>query len=46
MVCPFDAAAIVANDDNRANSAKVIQCYGQPEKMTKIEITHPITAHQ
>jgi AraC-like DNA-binding protein len=27
---------IVRNDDNRANSAKVIQCYGQPEKLAKM----------
>ena len=46
MVCPFDAAAIVANDDNRANSAKVLQCHGQPEKMVKIEIVRPLAARQ
>ena len=46
MVCPFDAAAIVANDDNRANSAKVIQCHGQPEKMAKIEISSPLANRQ
>jgi hypothetical protein len=40
MVCPFEAAAIVVNDDNRANSAKVLECYGQPEKIAEIEIAH------
>jgi hypothetical protein len=41
MVCPFLSPAIVRRDDNRANSATVIECYGQPEKMAKIEIHHP-----
>jgi AraC-like DNA-binding protein len=36
MVGRFDPATIVANDDNRANSAKVIECCGQPEKMAKM----------
>lgn len=36
MVGPFAHHAIVAIDDNRANSAKVIQCDGEPKKMAKM----------
>ncbi len=36
MVGRFRPGAIVANDDNRANSAKMIKCHGQPEKMTEM----------
>lgn len=39
MVGRFDACTIARADDNRANSAKVIKCCGQPEKMGKIIVT-------
>ena len=38
MVGRFNRVAIVANDDNRANSANLLDCHGQPEKLAKIEI--------
>jgi hypothetical protein len=40
MVGRFLPAAIAANDDNRANSAKVIKYHAQPRKMAKNAASH------
>jgi len=47
MVCPFARHAIVAIDDNRANSAKVLSCHQlTPATPPMLHRTNPLSPHR